>query len=111
MHAAGQHRLDRRPYRIAAHARGEGAVDRDDDGWTPEQHLLDRDDGKAALALARDIDRTEECDRLNIDRSAKAGLEAARAAGVIDARTAVVRDFVDPTLDHRDRGFGCAGQL
>ncbi len=53
MHPPGAHRGDLRPDRIGADAPCEIAVDGDDDIGIPEQHLLDGNDGEAALAVGR----------------------------------------------------------
>ena len=96
MHPPGAHRRDLRPHRIAAHARGEIAVDGDDDIGIPQQHLLDRDDREPALALGRDIARAEKLDGLDVDRAAEPGLQPARPARVVDARPLALAESFRP---------------
>ncbi len=49
----------------------------DDDVRVPQHHLLDRDIGQPAFALAGDVAR-QKLDGLDIDRAAKPGGEPAR---------------------------------
>src|SRR5215471_977963 len=87
VHAARAYRGNFLPERIVTHIGSKIAVDGDDDIGIPQQHLLDRDNCEPALALARDIARAKIFDGLDIDRAAEPGLEPARPAGIVDART------------------------
>src|SRR5262245_14832409 len=107
MYAPRAHSGDRRPGRIPEHRRGEILVDGDDDVRIPKKHLLEGDVCKAATRATGDVLR-EELDRLHVDRAAEAGLEPARPARVIDARTALRRDGADAPRDGLDRVFGVA---
>ena len=109
MHAAGTHGRDVLPERITAYIGGKVTVDRDDDFGIPLQHLLDRDGSEPAFGFTGDIARTEEFNGLDIDRAAEPGFQAARPAGIIDARALAFGNPVDARLDLQQRVFRIGG--
>src|SRR5215831_5361320 len=109
MHAARAYGGDRRPGAVVVDVGSEVEIDGDDDVRVPEQDLLDRSVGKSAAGAARDV-LSEEFDRLDVDRAAKAGLEPAWSARIVDTRPALARDRGDAAGDGLDRIFGVARQ-
>src|SRR5262245_41810791 len=103
MHATVAHGGDFLPERIAPHIGREVAIDGDDNIGIPQQHLLDRDNDKPALALARDVARAEIFDGLDIDGAAESCLQPARPPGVVDARAFVFRNAVHARLNFGER--------